>query len=264
MVRQNKGFTLVELLAVIAIIALMALVLVPSISGIQSAGGFNKALSDISLTLTQARLYAMAHNTYVFVGLQETQEQVPPNTTQTITDGRSGGRVWVDVEASADGTAGYNTTSPTTWNQAYQNTTAPDLIPIQKPAFYDNVHLVYLPDDAPNNGSAGGMVRPVVAAADQVGDSSFVLANQAPFPGGLALTIPSGSANPRVTLTKVIQFDPQGVPSILTVGLVPAIEIGLQPTHGQAIPPVPTSSTTGNQAAIQIDGTTGAVTIFRT
>ena len=258
MVSQNRGFTLVELLAVIAIIAIMALVLVPSISGLQSAGGFTKAIGDISMTLTQARLYAMAHNTYVFVGLTETQVQVPPGTTQIAATPSQGGRVWIDVVASQDGTPAYPSTV-TTWNlipAGYPGAGQPDLIPIQKIEYFDNVHIAELE----NSGTiSGSMNRPIVANANQVGDATF----DASLNPGMQLTVPLASANPRVTFNKIIQFDPQGVPSVLGVGIVPAIEIGLQPTHGVNIPPPPTSATLGNQAALQLDGTTGTVTVYR-
>jgi prepilin-type N-terminal cleavage/methylation domain-containing protein len=258
MVRQNKGFTLIELLAVIAIIAIMALVLVPSISGLQSAGGFTKAISDISMTLTQARLYAMAHNTYVFVGITETQEGTPSSATQTVATSSNGGRVWLDVVASQDGTPGYDT-GLTQWNlipAGYPGAGQLDLTPIQKPEYFDNTHIAELENSGNIDGS---MNRPVVANADQVGDSSF----DSTLNPGMELALPLGSPSPRVTFTKIIQFDPQGVPSVLGVGIVPSIEIGLQPTHGGNIPPLPTSATLGNQAALQLDGTTGTVTVYR-
>jgi hypothetical protein len=108
------------------------------------------------------------------------------------------------------------------------------------------------------------MVRPEIDDPYQVACAQFSpTSTTTPFPNGMALTIPVGSANPRVTLTKIIQFDPQGAVSVLGGGLVSAIEIGLQPTHGSTVPQPPANPNTGNQAAIQIDGTTGAVTIYR-
>ena len=66
--------------------------------------------------------------------------------------------------------------------------------------------------------------------------------------------------------TKVIEFDPEGEVlyqgAVNAGGTVPELEIGLQPVHGNnggAAPAAPK----GNDAAIQIDGTTGAVTIYR-
>ena len=68
----HAGFSLVELLVVIAIIALIAFVAGPAIESLGSAGGFAKAVGAVSMSLTEARSYAMANNTHVFVGLEET------------------------------------------------------------------------------------------------------------------------------------------------------------------------------------------------
>src|SRR5260370_21233767 len=82
---STKGFTLVELLVVITIIAILAFLALPAIQGLQKGGGFAKAVYDISDSLNLARSYALANNTYFFVGLTEgdrTQSMtaVPPTT----------------------------------------------------------------------------------------------------------------------------------------------------------------------------------------
>jgi prepilin-type N-terminal cleavage/methylation domain-containing protein len=66
-----RAFTLVELLAVMAIVALMAVLSVPAFSGLLQSGSVNQTVAGISLTLDQARAYAMAHNTYVWVGFYQ-------------------------------------------------------------------------------------------------------------------------------------------------------------------------------------------------
>jgi prepilin-type N-terminal cleavage/methylation domain-containing protein len=70
------GFSLVELLVVLSIIAVLGVLTVPALSGLTGAGGMNSAVSGISLVLDQARTYAMAHNTYVWVGFTKTTSPV--------------------------------------------------------------------------------------------------------------------------------------------------------------------------------------------
>lgn len=70
-VPQNRGFSLIELLSVIALIAILTTLAIPSLGGLRSAGAMNSAALNISLLLEQARTFAMANNTYVWVGFYE-------------------------------------------------------------------------------------------------------------------------------------------------------------------------------------------------
>lgn len=66
--RDRRAFSLVELLIVICIIGLLATLSVPALGSLRSAGNINQASLNVSLMLEQARSYAMANNTYVWVG----------------------------------------------------------------------------------------------------------------------------------------------------------------------------------------------------
>src|SRR5260221_13547998 len=98
---STKGFTLVELLVVISIIAILAFLALPAIQGLQKGGGFAKAVYDISDSLNLARSYALANNTYVFVGLTEV-DRTQSITAAPQTTGM--GRVALAMVASKDGT----------------------------------------------------------------------------------------------------------------------------------------------------------------
>ncbi len=69
---NRKGFSLIELLVVIAIIAIMTGLGVPAVLSLGKTGNLTQATTDLALSLEQARAYAMAHNTYVWVGLDQT------------------------------------------------------------------------------------------------------------------------------------------------------------------------------------------------
>lgn len=69
--RRLLAFTLIELLTVIAIVSVIAVLAVPALSSLRGAGGITKTGSDIAGILEQARGYAMAQNTYVWVGFRK-------------------------------------------------------------------------------------------------------------------------------------------------------------------------------------------------
>src|SRR5205814_4328762 len=69
--RLTSGFTLIELLVVIGIIILLTALLTPAFTNLKSAGDVTSAAYSIKGVLDQARAYAMANNTYTWVGLYE-------------------------------------------------------------------------------------------------------------------------------------------------------------------------------------------------
>jgi prepilin-type N-terminal cleavage/methylation domain-containing protein len=67
----RSAFSLIELLIVIAIIAVLSALALPAFNSIRNAGGLTKTANDIAGILEQARAYAMAQNTYVWVGFRK-------------------------------------------------------------------------------------------------------------------------------------------------------------------------------------------------
>lgn len=229
-VQTASGFSLLELLTVMAIVAVVASVSVPAFSAFGGAGRLDKAASDISDLLAQARAYAMGKNTYVYVGIEEVD--VTGGATSS-----GGGRVAVAVVASRDGSRPYaNTPSPMTAN----------IQPISRLHYFDNVHLAgsnELSNDA-------GMTRRPAASVD-VSTAAARTTFQLP-----------GSSGQSQTFNRVIEFDPQGVPRIQTSSTYNSsvnnrLEIALLPVQGSVV------TANANQAAIQIDGMTGTVRLFR-
>jgi prepilin-type N-terminal cleavage/methylation domain-containing protein len=87
--KGSCGFSLVEVLIVLSIIAILSIISIP-LMGISSAGNVNAAVSDISLLLNQSRAYAMAHNSYVWIGFSEEPATNPTELAVGVVAGASG------------------------------------------------------------------------------------------------------------------------------------------------------------------------------
>ncbi|HEY8965690.1 MAG TPA: prepilin-type N-terminal cleavage/methylation domain-containing protein, partial [Candidatus Methylacidiphilales bacterium] len=100
--RDESGFSLVELLVVFAIMGILVGLAGPAFHLLRGAGDFSRAVNGVMDSVTFARTYAMANNTYVFLGIVEhNRSQDPANRTPQ--DGI--GEVVVAVVASKDGTS---------------------------------------------------------------------------------------------------------------------------------------------------------------
>src|SRR5262249_31678218 len=65
------AFTLLELLIVIGVIAILCVLIVPAFTTMTNASGVASAIYGVQGVLENARAYAKANHTYVFVGLAE-------------------------------------------------------------------------------------------------------------------------------------------------------------------------------------------------
>jgi prepilin-type N-terminal cleavage/methylation domain-containing protein len=68
---SSRGFSLVELLVVMAILVVMLALAGPAMNALKGANDVNQAAADLSGILEQARAYAMANNTFTYVGLHQ-------------------------------------------------------------------------------------------------------------------------------------------------------------------------------------------------
>ncbi len=259
--REPCGFTLVELLVVTAIIGSLMVLVAPAFTSIKSAGDVTNAAYTIRDALEQARNYAMANNTYVWIGFYE-EDGSAPSATPTATPGT--GRLVISIAASRDGTTVYNPNS----------TSNPDpidparLMQVAKLVKIENIHL---PLFAVGSGTGDNFDTRPTLQFDPVGvgynDSRFgeinLSGNQsAPTTNSrFPFQYPVGSPAPaaQYTFRKTLQFNPRGECSInSTYKMRRVVEIGLQPTHGNI-----TDTNTRNVIAIQFSGIGGNFKIYR-
>src|SRR5207244_8615928 len=125
---SDSGFTLLELMVVVAIMLLVAAFMTPACTSLKSAGDVTSAAYTIKGVLDQARTYAMANNTYTWVGFYE------EDVSSTTPASPGSGRLVMSIVASKDGTIPYDPGSPS-------QISATKLIQVGKLTKIDNVHL---------------------------------------------------------------------------------------------------------------------------
>ena len=272
-----RGFTLIELLTVIAIIAILSALVVFAVPSIKGGRDLTQSAYVVSGALEQARSYAMANNTYAWVGFFE--EDGSQSSTNPATSGI--GRLVIFLVASQDGTRYSDNVISTSAPEAFgkDNTSTSSnkvsLTQISPLIKLSNIHMV-----AANVATGNTPARPVVPTAYQVGD----LASQSPNPNNATgaftineignatlsttftypLTVFGVAQTAQYTFAKIIEFNPQGEASKIAENVFSGpgpqdeIEIALQPAHGNAV-----AAGSTNLAAIQVEGLSGQVRVYR-
>jgi len=240
---DRQGFTLVEMLVVLTIASVLSLLMS---AGFQSIMGtaYDGETSDFASTLIRARAYAMANNTYVFVGIQEVNASNPSTETQTAGIGRVG----VTVVASNDGTRGYLTSISS--STALSSSSLTVVSPLRH---YENLHITT---------SSGIANLPNAISGTTYNLASSSAASLTTFTWPLSGTAQYSFGNNASSPGTVIQFNPQGEAQIVTGpntdSILQWIEIDLVPTHGSTV-----SGPPRNPATILIDGASGSVSSYR-
>ncbi|MCE0499781.1 MAG: prepilin-type N-terminal cleavage/methylation domain-containing protein [Methylacidiphilales bacterium] len=221
--RRSSAFTLIELLVVIAIIGILASLAGPALSALSNNGNLNQEVNGISMLLNQARAYAMAHNTYVWVGFSQN------TTTQEL---------MVGVVA---GTTGQST-----------DLSNANYTPINKLQTYNHLELTSKFGSSVDTSSTG--LTAMASSADDISKSTTLTFQQAG--GGTNVTF--GGGTNATGSTYVLQFNPQGEASL---GLSSPdgthwVQMILQPVRGS-------NASDPNVAALQVGTLTGQVNVFR-
>jgi prepilin-type N-terminal cleavage/methylation domain-containing protein len=262
---RSRGFTLVELLTVLAIMTILSVLVV---SGLQSAFGtaFGSEASDIASTFMRARAYAIANNTYVYVGFTEVNVSTPATTSPQTT---GNGRIAVAIYATNDGSRGYDPTTTGATPAAPITLPQTSVAPLRH---FENIHRVALSATSITTFSSTSSY-PITSITQSTSNSFYDLAVSTGTSGNstnsqTALTMtwpPGGTAQYTFGGTNagsIIQFNPQGEAQIFTNSNTDSyyewIEVDLVPSHGSTVP-----VSTPNQRSILIDGASGSVSIFR-
>lgn len=244
---STRGFTLVEMLTVISIAGILAVLSVPAMQGLQNAGGFNKSVYAMADSFSLARSYAVANNTYVYVGLTEVDRTQNPGTSPQIA---GVGRVALSIVATTDGTSDAS---------AWSNTGA-NLTQVRQVQTFDFFHIASTVFPTTTTGAmaraANVTTTPAVIPAASNPVTPFSL------PLGSDVTTGSGKYYFKNTNAQIVCFNPQGG-VLLNGAAVQWLEIDVQPVAGTLTPTTPTNVNQGNQAALIIDGITGAVNVYR-
>jgi prepilin-type N-terminal cleavage/methylation domain-containing protein len=259
-VTLDAAFSLMELMVVIAIITILMVLVIPAFTTMKSAGDITSAAYTIKGVLEQARTYAMANNTYAWVGFYE--EDVSRSSTNPATPGT--GRVVISIVASTDGTTVYNPNSslnpdpidPTRLSQ------------VAKLVKIENVHIPIFKKYDSGTGNAFD-TRPATAASlGRFGDLNAGTSSpstDSKFPFQYPLGNPAPAA--QYTFVKTLQFSPRGESRVnSTYDIRTEVEIGLQPTHGT----LPDGNVldangklVGNLVAVQTSGIGSNVKIYQ-
>jgi len=242
--REPCGFTLVELIVVIALISTLMVLVAPAFTGIKSANDVTSAAYTIKDALEQARTYAMAYKTYVWIGFYEEPAGQP--STNPATPGT--GRIVISTIASADGTTVYNPRSLA----AIDPTRVTQLNKLVK---VEGTHLATFPDGSGTGDTFDSRPAAIYETA-KIGDTT------PPNPSLTPFQYPVGNPAPaaQYTFVKAVEFSPRGEARInnRNYTLKTVAEIGLQPTHGTAV-----DVNSRNIIAIQFGALGGDLKIYR-
>jgi prepilin-type N-terminal cleavage/methylation domain-containing protein len=256
------GFTLVELLVVTAILGILMGLVAPALSALKGAADLTNTAETVKDALEHARNYAMANNTYVWVGLYEEDGSIPSALPSAIP---GTGRVVLSVVASKDGSTIYDS------NPAPIDPTR--LTQVDKLIKIDNVHLPLFPvgrdEDDTFDGRPALQFDPAGVGynASRFGELNAPGPNTAPYDttnGGrtkFPFQYPVGSAGAaaQYTFQRTLQFNPRGECSInSTYKMRRVVEIGLQPARGNN-----RDIAARNVAAIQFSCVGGNFRVYR-
>lgn len=261
---RMSAFTLIEMLTVIAIIAILLVLLAPAFTSMSTGNNVTSAANSIKSMLENARTFAKANDTYVFLGIAEVDASVDPSVSPQFTTGVAPyGRVAIAAIASKDGTrqVQYSSGNPSLdWNNNYNN--GANFIAVGKLQVFENLHFIGLnfPTWTPTSHPSSNMARYQPSSSTyNVGTSNSVT----PFTFPLGSSLTGG----QYRFDKVMNFDPRGVARVATSTnadeVTDLMEIDFQPSHGTVTPTPPANQDVGNQFVIQIDAPTGAVRLYR-
>ena len=242
-------------MGVIVIIAVLMVLVAPAFTTIKSGTDITSAAYTISGVLDQARTYAKANNTYVWVGFyEENTTATAPTNNPPPYPGK--GRLLVATVCSTDGTQIFQDSDPAAPLPANRISRLGRLITIE------GVHLTDIgnPSPTPNPTPTPDTLaaRPAVPYIDNSPNDHY---NRVSSDSADTTKFTFTAQN--YTFYKAIRFSPRGEANMnntndLGSPLKRAGEIGVKPTHGTIV-----DTNAANLVAIQLTGVGGNVKIYR-
>jgi Tfp pilus assembly protein FimT len=251
-----SAFTLLELLVTLGVVSVIFALVTPAIKGMTSSADLTRAAYTIQGALDQARMYAVANNTYTWVGFSE-EDNAQPSQSPAVP---GVGRVVIVMMASRDGTRIYDKTQALVGSPSPQVLSPSRLVLIGKPIKLNNVHIFNAASQQVGTRAAG-----IIKDQNIVGLTSQPLffSMQYPLVGTEGYTFgvrPVRSSGGMPVANGIVQFNPRGE-AISDAGplIVPAavLEIAIKEAHGKR------AATGANVIALNISGLTGQTTLFR-
>jgi type II secretory pathway pseudopilin PulG len=238
-------------MVVIGIIVVLTVLLVPAFTGLKSSNDVTNAGYTITSALEQARNYAMANNTYVWVGFYEEDiaAATPTNTTPAYT---GTGRLLIGTVASTDGTNIFDNSDPIAPLPPAR------IKQIGKLTKIEGLHVTDIgapPSPTPSPASPDSLtVRPDLPYTD---GAPFTHFNRISSDSTDTTRFCFSAQN--YTFYKTVRFNPRGEANLnSTYTMKHAAEIGLRPTHGSVV-----DASNPNVVAIQFSGVSGNFKIYR-
>jgi len=258
--RQRSAFTLIELVVVIGIIVLLSVLAVPAFTNLRGSGDLTQAADMVAGTLSQARNYAIAHNTYTWAGFYEEAADAATPTNETPPyPGK--GRLILAIVASKDGTTGCEDSASNSGSRI--PLLATKIIQVGKLVKIEGVHLTDIGAPAPG-------ATPIIDANSIDARPDFPYTNNAPaldYQNRISSDDSHSPENQSIypfvaqgyTFHKTLRFTPRGEAQINgTYNLRRVVEIGLRPTHGRII-----DLNSPNVVALQFSAAGGNIKIYR-
>lgn len=220
-----------ELLVVITIIAILTAAGGPALSALTASGGANQNISQLSGILEQAREYAVAQNTYVWVAFNTS---VASNGTKQVS---------VAVVASTDGTDPATTSGQPSWQTNNYGT-----IPGTGLALLNKVMtLKQLSFPTAANVANPPALPSISGSPGSINDSTTNGGT-----GYFSIQVPSGAVQ---NFIPGIEFIPSGQVRNSSIP-VTVIDLYLEPQKG-------TADDTKNVAVLRMNGLTGETVVYR-
>jgi prepilin-type N-terminal cleavage/methylation domain-containing protein len=250
--RERHAFTLIELLVAMGIIVLLAVLVVPAMPSLKGSSDIQTSAYIITGILSRARNYAMANDTYVWVGFYEEDvaAAVPTNSGPPYV---GKGRLLIATVASTDGTKIFANSDP------IAALPPPRIKQMGQLTKIEGVHVTDI--GAPPSPTP----FPTPSPNSILGRPNTPYAEGSPFDHFNRLSSDSSDTTrfsfmaQNYTFYKTVRFNPRGEVNLnSTYTMKHGAEIALRPTHGNVV-----DATNPNVVAIQFSGVTGNFKVYR-